>query len=192
MFTVKGETLGLLPNETLSQFDEMLAARIEEKESRTSELDAQLIGRFSTKAILPRVKKVYEANLGQDCVSEDGFVLYFLRVDPDFAVKRLAQGSFLCLTNALPALIKTGRWSEVEPGVIADLNNTDLNRARQAGETLAKYGSKQAQNAMWERLRKFSEQWAARGTQLTMKPGNSNAVNEAVGFQFGLVEAIGK
>ena len=192
MFTVKGETLGLLPNETLPQFDEMLAARIEEKESHTRELDAQLIGRFSTKAILPRVKKVYEVNLGQDCVSEDGFILYFLRVDPDFAVKRLAQGSFLCLTNALPALMKTGRWGEVEPGVIADLNGADLNRARQAGEALAKYGSKRAENAMWERLRKFSEQWAARGTQLTMKPGNSSAVNEAVGFQFGLIEAIGK
>src|ERR1700731_4638067 len=61
-----------------------------------------------------------------------------------------------------------------------------------AGETLAKYGSKQAQNAMWERLRKFSEQWAARGTELDMRPGIRNDANEAVGFQFGLVEAIGK
>jgi hypothetical protein len=32
MFTVEGETLGLLQNETLPQFDEMLAARIEDKE----------------------------------------------------------------------------------------------------------------------------------------------------------------
>jgi len=40
MFTVEGETLGLLQNETLPQFDEMLAARIEDKESRTKGLDA--------------------------------------------------------------------------------------------------------------------------------------------------------
>jgi hypothetical protein len=72
MFTVKGETLGLLPNETLPQFDQMLAARIEDKESRTRSLDAQLIGRYSTKEILPRVKSVYEsAGGGWDCVSED-------------------------------------------------------------------------------------------------------------------------
>ena len=45
---------------------------------------------------------------------------------------------------------------------------------------------------MWERLRKFSEQWAARGTELDMRPGIRNDANEAVGFQFGLVEAIGK
>ena len=192
MFTVKGETLGLLPNETLPQFDEMLAARIEEKESRTRPLDAQLIGRFSTKAILPRVRKVYEANAGQDCMSADGFVLYFLRVDPDYGVKSLTQAPSYCMTNAFPAVAKMGRWSEVEPGIIASLNGPDLNRARQAGETLAKYGSKQAQNAMWERLRKFSEQWAARGTELDMRPGIRNDANEAVGFQFGLVEAIGK
>lgn len=192
MFTVKGETLGLLPNETLPQFDEMLAARIEEKESRTIELDAQLIGRFSTRAILPRLKKVYEANAGQDCMTQDGFVLYFLRVDPDYGVKSLAQAPSYCMSNAFPAVTKMGRWSEVEPGIMASLNGPDLNRVRQAAETLAKYGSKQAQNAMWARLRQFSEQWSARGIQLTMKPGNSSAVNEAVGFQFGLVEAIGK
>ena len=89
MFTVKGETLGLLPNETLPQYDEILAARIEEKNSRTRSLDAQLIGRYSTKEILPRVKSVYEsAGGGWDCVSEDGFVMYFLRVDADYGVKR--------------------------------------------------------------------------------------------------------
>jgi len=42
----------------------MLAARIEDKESRTTGLDAQLIGRYSTKAILPRVKSVYETAEG--------------------------------------------------------------------------------------------------------------------------------
>lgn len=192
MFTVKGETLGLLPNETLPQFDQMLADRIAEKESRTRGLDAQLIGRFSTKAILPRVTKVYEANAGQDCAIEDGFVLYFLRVDPDYGVKRLAQAPSYCMTTALPAVTKMGRWGEVEPGIIASLNGSDLNRARQAAETLAKYGSTQAQNAMWARLRKFSEQWAPRGAELDMRPGIRNDANEAVGFQFGLVEALGK
>jgi hypothetical protein len=193
MFTVKGETLGLLPNEKLPQFDEMLVARIEDKESGTKGLDAQLIGRYSTQTILPRVKSVYETAEGQwDCVTEDGFVVYFLRVDPDYGVKRLAQAPSICMTNALPAVIRMHRWGEVEPGVMARLNGPDLNRARQAAETLAKFGSAQAEKALWDRLRKFHEQWSERGNELSMRPGMRSDANEAVGFQFGLVEAIGR
>jgi len=193
MFTVKGETLGVLPQKTLPQFDQMLAARIEDKESRTKGLDAQLVGRYSTNAILPRVKTVYETAPGLwDCVTEDGFVVYFLRVDPDYGVKRLAQAPSFCMTNALPAVIKMHRWSEVEPGIITRLDGPDLNRARQAAETLAEYGSTQAEKALWDRLRKFHEQWAERGNELSMRPGMRSDANEAVGFQFGLVEAIGK
>ena len=193
MSTVEGETLGLLPQKTLPQFDQMLTARIEDKESRTRGLDAQLIGRYSTKAILPRVKSVYETAPGQwDCVSEDGFVVYFLRVDPDYGVKRLTQAPSFCMTNALPAVIRMHRWSEVEPGIIARLNGPDLSRARQAAETLAKYGSTQAEKTLWDRLRKFHEQWSERGNELSMRPGMRADANEAVGFQFGLVEAIGK
>ncbi len=193
MFTVNGETLGLLPNETLPQFDQLLSARLEQKDSRTKGLDAQLIGRYSTNAILPRVKAIYESSPGQwDCVTEDGFVLYFLRVDPDYGVKRLALAPSACMTNSLPAVIRMQRWSAVEPGVIAWLNGADLNRARQAAETLAKYGGPVAEKAMWERLRRFHAQWAERGNELTDRPGMRSDASEALGFQFGLVESIGR
>jgi hypothetical protein len=96
------------------------------------------------------------------------------------------------MTNALPAVIKMHRWSEVEPGIIARLNGPDLNRARQAAETLSKYGSTQAETSLWDRLRKFHEQWEERGNELSMRPGMRTDANEAVGFQYGLVEAIGK
>jgi hypothetical protein len=193
MFTVKGETLGLLPNEILPQFDQMLSDRLEQKESRTSDLDAQLVGRYSTKAILTKVKSRYETSAGQwDCVTEDGFVVYFLRVDPDYGVQRLAVGPTLCMTKSLPAVVKMQRWSEVEPGIMARLNGPDLNWARQAAETLAKYGSPRAENALWDRLRRFHAQWAARGNELAPRSGNPSDANEAMDFQFGLVEAIGR
>lgn len=193
MFTVKGETLGLLPDETLPQFDLLLAARLELKESRTKGLDARMIGRYATKAILPRVKTIYEASPGQwDCVTEDGFVFYFLRVDPDYGVRRLAVAPSACMANSLPAVIKMRRWSEVEPGILARLNGPDLNRARQAGETLAKFGSAQAEKAMWERIRSFHARWEERAQELAYRPGMARDANEALGFQFGLVEAIGK
>jgi hypothetical protein len=194
MFTVKGETLGLLPDKALPQFDQILSARLGQKDSRTMGLDAQLVARYSTKAILPQVKAIYERGPGQwDCVTEDGFVLYFLRVDPDYGVKRLAVAPSACMTNSLPAVIQMKRWSEVEPGIIARLNGPDLNRARQAAEALAKYGDAQAEKALWERLRRFHTQWAKRENELVAdRPGMARDANEAMGFQFGLVEAIGR
>jgi HEAT repeat protein len=163
MFTVKGETLGLLPNETLPQFDQMLSDRLAQNDSRTNGLDAQLIGRYSTKAILTKVKSTYESSAGQwDCVTEDGFVVYFLRVDPDYGVKRLAQAPSACMRKSIPAVVKMQRWSEVEPGIIVRLNGPDLNRARQAAEALANYGSPRAENALWDRLRRFHAQWTER------------------------------
>jgi hypothetical protein len=194
MFTVKGETLGLLPEQTLPQFDQMFATRVEDKESRTRSLDAQLIGRYSTRDILPRVKSVYESSRGGwDCVSEDGFVMYFLRVDADYGIKRLnTKPPSTCMPNVLRSLMKMHRWSEVELALIARLNGQNLNSARDAAEVLAKCGSSQAEKALWERLRKFHEQWAERGNELSMRPGMPADANEAVGFQFGLVEAIGK
>jgi hypothetical protein len=193
MFTVTGETLGLLPNETLPQFDQMLATRVEDKESRTKGLDAQLIGRYSTREILPRVKSVFESAGGWDCVSEDGFVMYFLRVDTDYGIKRLkTKPPSTCMPSVLRSVIKMQRWNEVEPALIARLNVPNLNSARDAAEVLAKYGSSQAEKALWDRLRKFNAQWSERANELSMRPGMRSEANEAVGFQFGLVEAIGK
>jgi hypothetical protein len=192
MFTVKGETLGMLSNETLPQFDQMLSARLEQRDDRTAGLDAQLVGRYSTNAILPKIKSIYEASVGQwDCVSEDGLVLYFLRVAPDYGVKRLAVAPSACMSNSLPAVIRMNRWSEVEPGIIGRLNDADLNRARQAAEALARFGSPLAEKALWDRLRRFRAQWAERGNELVSRPGMARDANEAMSFQFGLVEAIG-
>jgi hypothetical protein len=193
MFTVKGETLGVLPEETLPQFDQLLASRIEGEDRRTLGLDAQLIGRYATKAILPRVKAVYEAASGQwDCVTADGLIRYFLRAEPDYGVRRLAQEPSACMTNSLPAVIRMNRWNEIEPAIIARLGDPDLNRPRQAAETLAKYGSPKAEKAMWERLRSFHRRWAPHADDLNSRPNMPREALDAMSFHFGLVEALGK
>lgn len=193
IFTVSGDTLGLLPNETLPQFDQVLAARLENKESRTAALDAQLAGRYATKAVLPRMKEAYVARQGNwDCKSEDGFVLYFLRVDPDYGVKRLQQAPSVCMTKSIPAVIRMKRWREVQPSIIANMSAPDLNRARQAAETLAQYGDAAAEEAMWKRLKAFHEQWAERENDLTYRANKPKDASQAMDFQYGLVTALGQ
>src|SRR5262249_18845263 len=153
------------------QFDELLVSRIEKRESRTIGLDAQLIGRYSTKAILPRVKAQYESVLADsDCVTKDGLVLYFLRVDPEYGMEQLSKSASFCMDKSLPAAVKMNRWKQIEPAIIGAMNNPELYRARQAAETLALYGSSAAEKAMWTRLRAFHGQWAERENDLTSRP----------------------
>jgi hypothetical protein len=191
MGTVEAKTLGVLPQETLSEFDELLVTRLERWDSRTMPLDAQLIARYSTKAILPRLKSLYEAAPGRwDCVTEDGFVLYFLRIEPEYGVQRLAAAPSACMTQSIPAVIRMRRWSEIEIKVVAQLDNPDLNRARQAAETLAKYGDAKAEAALWARLRRFHQQWANREIDLSFRSSTPRDASEAIGFQYGLVESI--
>lgn len=189
-FTVTADTLGMLPNETLPEFDQMLTDRLEQKGSNTRGLDAQLLGRYATKAVLSRVKSIF-ASAYWDCVTADGFFVYLLRVDPDYGVKLLAQAGGFCKTKSLAAVAKTGRWDELEPALIARLNGPDLWNARDAAQTLAKYGSPKAEEATWERLRRFHAEWEERANELVMRPGMKRDANLAVAFQFALVEALG-
>jgi hypothetical protein len=191
MFSVKAETLGVLPKETLPEFDQILAARLERKDGHTMPLDTQLVGRYSTKAILSRVKSVYETAPGSwDCVTEDGFVLYFLRAEPDYGMQRVSADPSACMTQSIPAVIKMKRWGEIETKVIAQLDNPDLNRARQAAETLSKYGRAKAEAALWERLRRFHQQWASRENDLSFRSSIPSDASDAIGFQYGLVESL--
>lgn len=191
MGTVKATTLGVLPQETLPGFDEILVARLERKDSHTMPLDAQLIARYSTKKILPRVKSLYETAPGRwDCVTEDGFVLYFLRAEPDYGVQRLTSAPSACMTESIPMVIKMKRWGEIETSVIAQLNNSDLNHARQAAETLSRYGGAKAEAALWERLRRFHQQWASRENDLSFRSSTPRDASQAIGFQYGLVESL--
>ena len=195
--TIKAETLSVLPNETLPQFDQTLASRLEQQDSPTSELDTQLVGRYATGAVLPRIKSAYLARLGDwDCKEEDGFVLYFLRVDPNYGVERLKQAPSVCMKKSLPVVIRLNRWNEIQPAVIAKLNTPDLNRAGQAAWTLAQYGDPAAEKALWRRLKSFHDQWADRKEDLiaagNMHRATQPGQSDVVGFRYALVTAIGQ
>ena len=194
IFTVSGKSLGLLPDKTLPRFDELLANRLAQQESYTKDLDAQLIGRYATKAILARIERLYApAPEGTwDCAAQSGLMTYFLRLDPDYAVEHLKGLVGPCDSDAFRVVTKMGRWPEVEPSVIQQLDNPNVWIARAAAETLAKYGGPNAEAAMWERLRKFHRQWAPREKELWNSPQMAQDASNAIDFEFGLAEALGK
>ena len=185
--------LTLLPEQTLPQFDDILAKRLEADADPTMPLDARLIGRYSTAAILPRVKTVYEKSAGEwACDIEDGLVSYFLRVEPDYGLERVRAKGGKCMEGSLQVVVAGGHWSAVEPAIIARLNDTNVWTARDAAETLALYGGPKAQKALWQRVRAFHRQWADRETELVIAANTPREVNEAVSLEYGLVESLGR
>jgi hypothetical protein len=185
------KVLESLPNETLPEFDELLAARLENGNSPSTELDAALIGRYATKAILTRVKAFFDAHLMVSCRIGEGLSRYFLRTDPDYIIPRMISLTN-CVPESLTLIVQMHRWGEVEPGMIQKLDDPNLWNARRAAEVLQKYGGRNAKEALWDRLKRFHEQWADRENEFSLTAKTPRDVNEAISFEFGLVESIGK
>jgi hypothetical protein len=187
------KSLTLLPDETLPEFDETLAARLEAKDDPTIWFDAPLVGRYSTAAILPRMQAVYEKSAGRwACDIEDGLVVYFLRVAPDYGLDRVRANGGRCMTDSVKAVVAAGHWPDVEPAVIARLSGADADAARLAAETLALYGGPKAQKALWQRMRAFHRQWADREADLMIAAGTPRDIIAAVSLQSALLASLGR
>jgi|GEM_PF-3051141 len=183
--------LGRLPNETLPDLDELLADRLERKNSPTEELDAQLIGRYATGSILSRVAAFYKSGAGAwDCAAEDEFLRYFLREDTEYGMIQFAVRGGVCTPESLSEVVRMKRWPEVEPVFIQRLDDSNLWTARDAAEVLGKYGGPEAKEAMLRRLRKFNRTWKSRGQELRQIPNMPREVGDAISFQNELIESL--
>jgi hypothetical protein len=54
------------------------------------------------------------------------------------------------------------------------------------------YGDAAAEEAMWQRLKSFHNQWAERENDLTYRTNTPKDASEAMDFQYGLVTALGQ
>ena len=170
----------------------MLVTRLELPASPTRDRDAELIGRFATAAMLPRIKRLYQSpEANWDCAAEDGFLRYFLREDIDYGVARVAQKASSCTPIALNENVRLNRQPSVEPSSIAGLENQDLWAARGAAEVLAAHGAARAKQALLRRLRAFNQQWQARASEFHDPITASRDVSDAISFQYGLLQSLG-
>lgn len=189
--TVSIHTLGLLPDKSLPQLDAVLATRLAKKNSPTVFLDAQLIGRYATKAILPQVQAFYLRASGRwDCSIEDGLMTYFLRVDPPLAIRQLEANPSLCVSSVYRRVIATGHWRAVEPSLIRVLDGPDSIPAALAARILANYGHRRAQAALWNRLKVLHKQWAGHAAQLYSRPKMTPEEFDAVSLQLALLKGL--
>jgi hypothetical protein len=92
--------LNRLPDEALPELNDFLASRLEKGDGPIGDLDAELIGRYATGAILDRVDTIYrDAATSWNCGAADGLMKYFLRWDQDYGLSIFMAKGSSCTTE---------------------------------------------------------------------------------------------
>jgi hypothetical protein len=179
---VDESVLRSLPEETLPELNNLLAANLEQSVgpngSGNTEAISELIERYATDEILPQVRAVYEApGVGRwACRIQASLLAYFLRVDPSAGGEHLnkalaARGkdSTRCYTSALVDVARLHMSAEVEDVATASLDDEDPEIVSHAANVLAEYGSANAEKALWRRLEKMHEAGAEMSGQAAIE-----------------------
>jgi hypothetical protein len=168
-------TLAMLPDPSLPEMDEVLAAKF----------DPLLIVRYATGSVIVRIKSRVEETNGDlrrqnlpSCVGPIAF--YFLKHDPRYG-ERLLREQFEAETAA-PFCYDIGaqfnqfdRWAyspALERLAIQSLTSPKVPVKRGAAEVLGRFGSEAAQKPLWEAMEYFRSWWKGRESELKLNPEN--------------------
>jgi hypothetical protein len=190
------QVLGLLPDETLPEVDFALAEHF----TASKDLDglshlASLIARYATAAILPQVTEKLDPRIGKwGCVIQNPILAYLLRVSPASARPRIEQAiaargeEFSACNQELFQEISEIHYDPViEEFGIKALDDPDAEVAMTAATMLGKFGSPDAESALWRRYASWSAKWTGRESQLDITFGDG--LNDK-GYQLGLGENL--
>ncbi|HEX7330776.1 MAG TPA: hypothetical protein VF290_04705 [Pyrinomonadaceae bacterium] len=186
---VNQKVLQRLPDETLPELNSVLISNFENaRQKGSSEGDeiSELIERYATDEILPRVQAVYDARgVGKfECRPQTALLAYFLRVAPsvggEYLNKALAargEGFTQCYKDLLNGVAMLHMSAEVEEVATAALDDEDALVVSQAAGVLAEYGSAEAETALWRRMEKWHE--VNRSKETVEELGNDQVAIEA-------------
>jgi hypothetical protein len=185
----------LLPDKEIPQLDETLAANLEASNGEDMTI-VELIGRYATTAIFPRVLAIEEDRVGtMPCEAQAGFVAYALKADARTGAQLLekalaARDETQCYTLVLAWVARRRFSPEVEQSAIAHLDDPDLEVAADAAGTLGAYGSPAAEQPLWDRFQKWHQAWAGRAAELPNGVGNVFTNGLQTALEMALVNAL--
>jgi len=170
------ETLAMLPDKTLPEADEDLAANYEQN---IPDADLLII-RYGTGAISSRVKKEYTQRKAafKPTGPLDPIIYYLLKYDPAFAEKEMRRS--LASPGGPPAqydiafqFYRLDRWAmspALEHLAIELLSSPSVAVKKGAAEILGKYGSPYAKDPLWHAMEFFHSWWQGREEELKGQP----------------------
>jgi hypothetical protein len=182
----------LLSTDELRPIVQEALGRIEKSDAR--ELDYHLVELYGDASALAGMKTVFDNHLGQwACDPQTAMLRYFLRLEPEFGAKAVeASLAARKVTGCYHSLLQElgDDLPKVEPLAISALDDTDLEVANDAALALGRWGTANAEIALWARLKRFHQEWQGREAELRMTPPYSDPIARATALESTLVNSI--
>jgi hypothetical protein len=188
------EIVKLLPVEDIAIVLGPAVERISQSNAR--DLDYELLDHYADVRALGAVQTAFEAHLGQwACAPQSAMLRYFLRVAPAYGVTQVraslgARKDTHCYSGLLQML--GDQLSPAQQSAIEALDDPDPELVQDAALALGRWGTADAEEALWARLQRFHQEWAGREGQLRMTPDYQSPGYRAAALEQGLVFAIGQ
>jgi len=189
------EALRLLPEPVASELELEIVDHLEQ--ALVAETDALtfLVAKCATRAVLPRVRALYERGLSDGRCPQAPLIAYFLRVEPVLGKAKLLElldtaplpGSRSCATGLLGEVGQLFYSAELESAAVAHLDDPDLEVATEAAKLLGQRGSPAAEAPLWDRLERWHAHWETRRTQVDLFENHAER-----SLACALVEAIAR
>ena len=169
--------LGILPDKTLPEVDFPLAEHLTASDDLEGLSNiASLIARYATDAIVPQVTTKLDPSLGKwACAVQEPLLAYLLRVSPALARPRIEEAvaargkDFSACNHELFQGISEILYDPVLEEIgIHSLDDSDPQVAMTAATMLGKYGSPDAESALWQRYTAWAAAWAGRESDLDL------------------------
>ena len=186
------ETVKLLPAGDLARAARRAAERI--SAGTAIQLDYELVDRYAGKSVLPAVRAAFEIHAGSwACAPQSAMLRYFLRVAPEYGTqqagaamtKRDRTGCYRTLLEDLGDELPQAQ--KVAAGALDD---SDWEVAQTAAVALDRWGSKDAEAVLWDRLKRFHADWEGRQDELRFAPDGKSAGSHGLAIEQALMTAI--
>ena len=182
----------LLPKEDIALVLAPAVERIEQNDAR--DLDYELLDHYADGGALQAVQTVFAQHLGKfACAPQTAMLRYFLRVDSAYGAKQVsaslkARIDTHCYSNLLQSL--GSEFPKVQQSAIEALDDPDPELVQDAVLALGRWGSADAEGALWARLRRFHTEWTGHQDQLRVTPNYRDSGSRAAALEQALMSAI--
>jgi HEAT repeat protein len=186
------DVVKLLPADYLARAARRAAERIGMGGAR--ELDFELVDHYADESVLPTVRTAFEKMVGSwTCGPQSAMLRYFLRVSPEYGAQQTAAAlAKRNVTGCYRTLFEDlgDRLPHAQKVAIEALDDPDPEVARATVTALGRWGSKDAEAVLWDKLKRFHKEWEGRADELRWAPDGKSAGPQGMAMEQALVTAI--
>src|SRR2546425_307712 len=193
---VRPQILGVLPDETVPEFDslvaEKLAASDPERDFDVMADYARLISRYATSAPLAQIKRTLGDKIGKlACSIQSPLLAYLLRVEPAYGSEALERAlrsreDTACYQSELLEVTRLYMSPEIRAAAIKHLDDSDVIVSIQAAAVISQYGTTADEPLLWDLLQRWHDEGQTRNAEVNPRPTNKHGFSirrEQVGLE---------